>query len=61
MDKSDYLDEGYEGPNYPNDIFGEPCAQKNEVPNMRKYQREIENVNEGEHLKEQVRDKGKKP
>ena len=28
---------------------------------MREHQRETEKVNKGEHLKEQVRDKGKKP
>ena len=43
---------------YPDDIFG---AQNNEVPNMRKHQRDTEKVNEGEHLKEQVTDNGKKP
>ena len=34
----DWLDERYEGLDYPNDIFG---AQNNEVPNMREYQRDI--------------------
>jgi len=52
MDESDWLDEGYEGPDYSYDIFGEPCAQNNEMPNMRKYQGEIEKVDGGEHLKE---------
>ena len=59
MDKPDWLNEGYEEQDYPN-IFGEPCAQNNKVPNMREIQREAEKVNEGEHLKEQVTDKGKK-
>ena len=52
VDEPDWLDEGYEGPDYHDDIFGESCAQNNEVPNMREHQREIEKVNEGEHLKE---------
>ena len=54
----DWLDERYEGLDYPNDIFG---AQNNEVPNMREHQRDTEKVNEGEHLKEQVTNNGKKP
>ena len=29
VDELDWLDEGYEGPDYPNDIFG---SQNNEVP-----------------------------
>ena len=29
VDEPDWLDEGYEGPDYPDDIFG---AQNNEVP-----------------------------
>ena len=57
VDEPNWLDEGYEGPNYPDDIFG---AQNNEVPNMRERQRDIENVNEGEHLKEPVTDNGKR-
>ena len=61
VDEIDWLDEGYEGPDYLDDIFGEPCAPNNEVPNIREHQRETEKVNKGEHLKEQVTDKGKKP
>ena len=57
MDELDSLDEGYEGLDYPDDIFG---AQNNEVPNMREHQRDTENVNEGEHLKEPVTDNGKR-
>ena len=34
VDEPDWLDEGYEGPNYPDNIFG---AQNNEVPNMREH------------------------
>ena len=52
VDETDWLDEGYEGPDYLDDIFGEPCAQNNEVPNIREHQRETEKVNKGEHLKE---------
>ena len=26
VDEIDWLDEGYEGPDYLDDIFGEPCA-----------------------------------
>ncbi|KAL0003635.1 hypothetical protein SO802_011196 [Lithocarpus litseifolius] len=57
VDEPDWLVEGYEGPDYSNDIFG---AQNNKVPNMREHQRDTEKVNEGEHLKEQVTDNGKK-
>ena len=60
MDEPNWLDEGYEELDYLDDIFGEPCVQNNEVPNMREHQRETEKVNEGEHLKEQVTNKGKK-
>ena len=60
MDKPDWVNEGYERLDYSNDIFGEPCAQNNKVPNMRKHQRETKKVNEGEHLKERVTDKKKK-
>ena len=58
VDEPNWLDEGYEGLDYPDDIFG---AQNNEVPNMREHQRDTEKVNEGKHLKEQVTDNGKKP
>ena len=57
VDKPDWLDEGYEGLDYPDDIFG---AQNNEMPNMREHQRDTENVNEGDHLKELVTDNGKR-
>ena len=40
VDKPDWLDEGYEGLDYPNDIFS---AQNNEVPNIREHQRDTEN------------------
>ena len=43
MDEPDWLDEGYEWPNYSDDIFG---AQNNEVTNMREHERDTENVNE---------------
>ena len=59
MDEPNWLDEGYEELDYLDDIFGEPCVQNNEVPNMREHQRETKKVNEGEHLKEQVTNKGK--
>ena len=58
LDEPDWLDEGYEGPDYPNDIFG---AQDNEVPNMREHERDTENVNEGDGVREPVTDNGKKP
>ena len=48
VDEPDWLDEGYEGLDYPDDIFG---AQNNEMPNMRKHQKDIEKVNEEKHLK----------
>ena len=56
MYEPDWLDERYEGLDYPNDIFG---AQNNEVPNMREHQRDTEKVNEGEHLKERLQIMGK--
>ena len=34
VDKPDWLYEGYEEPDYPDDIFG---AQNNEVPNMKEH------------------------
>ena len=58
VDELDWLEEGYEGPDYPDDRFG---AQNNEVPNIKEHQRDTEKVNKGEHLKEQVTDNGKKP
>ena len=60
MDEPDWLDEECEGLDYPDDIFVKPCAQNNEVPNIREHQRKIKKVNEGEHLKKQVTNKGKK-
>ena len=57
VDEPDWLDEGCEGLDYLDDIFG---AQNNEVPNMREHQRDTKNVNEGEHLKEPVTDNGKR-
>ena len=57
VDEPDWLDKGYEGPDYPDDIFS---AQNNEVPNMREHQRDTEKVNKGEHLKDQVIDNGRK-
>ncbi|KAK9998155.1 hypothetical protein SO802_017758 [Lithocarpus litseifolius] len=41
VDEPDWLDEGYKGLDYPDDIFG---AQNNEVPNMREHQRDTENA-----------------
>ena len=58
VDEHDWLKEGYEGPNYPDDIFG---AQNNEVPNMREHERDIENVNEGDGVREPVTDNRKRP
>ena len=58
MDELDWLDEGYEGLEYPNDIFG---AQNNEVPNMREHERDNENVNEGDGVRETITDNGKSP
>ena len=58
VDEPDWLDEGYEGPDYSDNIFG---AQNNEVPNMRKHQRDTENGNEGDGVKEPVTDNGKRP
>ena len=55
MDEPDWLDEGYEGPDYPDDIFG---AQDNEVPNMREHERDTENVNEGDGVRKPVTDNG---
>ena len=58
VDEPDWLEEGYEGPDYPDDIFG---AQNNEVPNMREHERDTENVNEGDGVREPVTDNGKRP
>ena len=58
MDGHDWLKEGYEGPNYHDDIFG---AQNNEVPNMREHERDSENVNEGDGVREPVTDNRKRP
>ena len=58
VDEPDWLDKGYKGPDYPNDIFG---AQNNEVPNMREHQRDTENVNEGDGVREPVTNNGKRP
>ena len=58
MDEPDWLDERYKGLDYPNDIFG---AQNNEVPNMREHERDNENVNEGDGVRETVTDNGKRP
>ena len=58
VDEPNWLDEGYEGPDYPDNIFG---AQNNEVPNMRKYQRDTENGNKGDGVREPVIDNGKRP
>ncbi|KAF3945333.1 hypothetical protein CMV_028280 [Castanea mollissima] len=57
VDELDWLHEGYEGPNYLDDIFG---ALYNELPNMREHQRDTKNVNKGEHSKEPVTDNGKR-
>ena len=54
MDEPDWLDEGYEGPDYPDDIFG---AQ---VPNMREHEKDTKNVNEGDGVREPVTDKDRK-
>ena len=48
VDEPDWLDEGYEGPDYPDDIFG---TQNNEVANMREHERDTENVNEGDGVR----------
>ena len=58
VDEPDWLEEGYEGPDYPDDIFG---AQNNEVPNMREHERDTENVNEGDGVREPVTDNGQRP
>ena len=58
VDEPDWLDEGYEGPNYPDNIFS---AQNNEVPNMRKYHGDTENGNKGDGVREPVIDNGKRP
>ena len=58
VDEPDWLDEGYEGLDYLDNIFG---TQNNEVPNMREYQRDTENVNEGNGVREPVTDNGKRP
>ncbi|KAK9998342.1 hypothetical protein SO802_017945 [Lithocarpus litseifolius] len=58
VDDPDWLDEGYEGPDYPDDIFG---TQNNEGPNMREHQRDTENVNEGDGVREPIIDNGKRP
>ena len=57
MDEPDWLDERYEGPDYPDDIFG---AQNNKVPNMRKHERDTKNVNEGDGVREPITDNGKR-
>ena len=57
VDELDWLDEGYEGPDYPDDIFG---ARDNEVPNMRKHERDTENVNEGDGVRELVTNNGQR-
>ena len=58
VDEPDWLDEGYEGPDYPDNIFS---AQNNEVPNMRKYQGDTENGNKGDGVREPIIDNGKRP
>ncbi|XP_065633827.1 uncharacterized protein LOC112010702 [Quercus suber] len=58
VDEPDWLEEGYEGPDYLDDIFG---AENNEVPNMREHESDSENVNEGDGVREQVTDDGKRP
>nr|XP_023879058.1 uncharacterized protein LOC111991514 [Quercus suber] len=58
VDEPDWLKEGYEGLDYPDDIFG---TENNEVPNMREHERDSENVNEGDSVKEQVTDDRKRP
>ena len=58
VDEPDWLDEGYEGLDYLDDIFG---AQDNEVPNMREHERDTENVNEGDGVREPVTDNGQRP
>ena len=58
VDEPDWLDEGYEGLDYPNGIFD---TQNNEVPNMREHQRDTENVNEGDGVRELVIDNRKRP
>ena len=58
VNEPDWLDEGYEGPDYPDDIFG---ALNNEVPNMRKHEKDTENVNEGDGVREPVTDNGERP
>ena len=55
VEEPDWLDEGYEGLDYPDDIFG---AQDNEVPNMREHERDTEIVNEGDGVREPVTDNG---
>ena len=58
VDEPNWLDKGYKGSNYPNDIFD---AQNNEVPNMREHQRDTENVNKGDGVREPVTNNGKRP
>ena len=58
VDEPDWLKEGYEGPDYPDNRFG---TQNNEVPNMREHERDTENVNEGDGVREPVTDNGKRP
>ena len=57
VDEPDWLDERYEESDYPDDIFG---AQDSEVPNTRKHERDTENVNEGDGMREPVTDNGKR-
>ena len=58
VDEPDWLDEGYEGLDYLDGIFD---TQNNEVPYMREHQRDIENVNEGDGVRELVIDNRKRP
>ena len=58
VDEPDWLKEGYEGPDYLDDIFG---AQNNEMPNMREHERDTKNVNERNGVREPVADNGKGP
>nr|XP_023915885.1 uncharacterized protein LOC112027447 [Quercus suber] len=58
MDEPDWLEEAYEGPDYPDDIFR---AENNEVPNMREHEGDSENVNEGDSVRKQVTDDRKRP
>ena len=57
VDEPDWLDEGYEEPDYSDDIFS---AQDNEVPNTREHEKDTENVNEGDGVRELVTNNGQR-